>query len=100
MSKCSVWSTLKSNCSHCTLLRPKYCAWAAGTTRRVRRRTESTNRTATRIDTSTLDEHRTALGCKRRAVDGGARTEGGRTYGQAPPPPAATRRETGRPEGG
>src|SRR5437588_4807211 len=27
MSKCSVLRTLKSKCSHCTLLRPKYCAF-------------------------------------------------------------------------
>src|SRR3954471_11916823 len=26
MSKCSVFRTLKSKCSHWTLLRPKYCA--------------------------------------------------------------------------
>src|SRR3954452_1026374 len=26
MSKCSVLRILKSKCSHCTLLRPKYCA--------------------------------------------------------------------------
>src|SRR3954447_10630741 len=26
MSKCSVFRILKSKCSHCTLLRPKYCA--------------------------------------------------------------------------
>src|SRR5258708_40327131 len=28
MSKCSVLRTLKSKCSHCTLLRPKYCAFS------------------------------------------------------------------------
>src|SRR5713226_3175292 len=38
MSKCSVFRILKSKRSHCTLLRPKYCAWAVVERKRRTRR--------------------------------------------------------------
>src|SRR5258705_1922176 len=42
MSKCSVLRTLKSKCSHCTLLRPKYCAFSdVEANRRKRKATAS-----------------------------------------------------------
>src|ERR1700749_1457281 len=49
MSKCSVWSVLKLNCSHWTLFLPKYWAWAAGV------RTRNSNAKTTIVFSSRID---------------------------------------------
>src|SRR6185503_11460337 len=63
MSKCSVFNTLKSKCSHWTLFLPKYWACAEPATKRKRRDERRSLRTFTHLVGMSCPNARDA-GCK------------------------------------
>src|SRR4028119_541871 len=73
MSKCSVLRTRHSKSSHCTLLRPKYCAEASKGKRARARRVRSGTWTA-RLDLT--DNIQILLGLPRRTSDHGGINSG------------------------
>src|SRR5213082_3069966 len=68
MSKCSVFRTLKSKCSHCTLLRPKYCALRDVEAKRRKRKATASLRIVRTSPLKTSDS--TGPGCKTSAPAG------------------------------
>src|SRR3954447_5065795 len=68
MSKCSVLRTLKSKCSHCTLLRPKYCAFSDVEAKRRKRKATASLRIVRTSPLKTADSARP--GCKTSAPAG------------------------------
>src|SRR3954452_6778737 len=69
MSKCSVFRILKSKCSHCTLLRPKYCALSDVEAKRRKRKATA----SLRIESTSPFENSDSAwqpGCKTSAPAG------------------------------
>src|SRR5207248_8534349 len=69
MSKCSVLRTLKSKCSHCTLLRPKYCAFRDVEAKRRKRKATASLRIESTSPLKTLIQL-CRPGCKTSAPAG------------------------------